>query len=165
MMANPNDRDLTAPACHPALARLGLEIRGHRKMMKISSVAAAGAAGISRITLYRIERGEASVSMGAYIKAAEVLGLTIGLGAPANAATAQPDTPAADSAQSIHLGDYPQLKQLAWPIGGIDAISPADALNIYERNWRHIDLQSMGERERTLVRQLVERYGHGAMLV
>lgn len=164
-MTDSKDRVLAAPARSPALTRLGLEIHGHRKKMKISSVAAAGAAGISRITLYRIERGEASVSMGAYLKAAEALGLTIGLGAPANAAAARPDTPDADSANSIHLGDYPQLKQLAWPIGGVDTIAPADALNIYERNWRHIDLQSMGERERTLVRQLVERYGHGAMLV
>jgi hypothetical protein len=43
----------------------------------------------------------------------------------------------------IHLADYPQLKQLAWQVHGTDELTPAEALSIYERNWRHVDMQSL----------------------
>ena len=47
------------------LAEIGQLVRQHRKSFKITANAAAETAGISRVTLHRIEKGEASVSMGA----------------------------------------------------------------------------------------------------
>ncbi len=51
----------------------------------------------------------------------------------------------------IKLADYPQLKQLAWQVHGTDALTPAEALSIYERNWRHVDVPALEQRERQLV--------------
>ena len=47
------------------LALLGQQIRAHRKSLRVSATATAEAAGMSRVTLHRIERGEPSVTMGA----------------------------------------------------------------------------------------------------
>ena len=54
----------------------------------------------------------------------------------------------------IHLSDYPQLKQLAWQVHGTDELTPIEALSIYERNWRHINVQSLEPREQQLVEAL-----------
>ncbi|OGT29844.1 MAG: hypothetical protein A2W28_05305 [Gammaproteobacteria bacterium RBG_16_51_14] len=51
----------------------------------------------------------------------------------------------------MHLADYPQLKQLAWQVHGTDELTPAEALSIYERNWRHVDVKALEPRERQLV--------------
>jgi transcriptional regulator with XRE-family HTH domain len=59
------------------LAELGERIREHRKRLKVSAVATAEAAGMSRVTLHRIERGEASVTIGAYMNAVAALGLDL----------------------------------------------------------------------------------------
>lgn len=45
------------------------------------------------------------------------------------------------------------------------AISPADALSLYERNWRHIDQGSLGPAECALVKMLVDELGGGRLLV
>ena len=57
---------VAAPAA-TKLAALGERIRARRKALQVSAVDAAEAAGMSRVTLQRIERGEPSVTMGAYI--------------------------------------------------------------------------------------------------
>jgi transcriptional regulator with XRE-family HTH domain len=57
------------------LALLGEKIRAQRKALKVNATAAAQAAGMSRVTLHRIERGESSVKIGAYLNALAVLGL------------------------------------------------------------------------------------------
>ena len=41
------------------------------------------------------------------------------------------------------LVDYPQPKQLAWQEHGTDELTPTEALSIYERNWRHIDVYAL----------------------
>ena len=62
----------------------------------------------------------------------------------------------------IRLADYPQLKQLAWQVHGIDELTPGEVLSIYERNWRHVDVQAMVPRERHLVDALRSALGeHG----
>ena len=150
----------------PALVRIGREIRERRKALKASATTTAEAAGISRVTLYRVECGEATVSMGAYLNAIEALGLKISVAPQAESIGQNLVMPLhGDLPGTIPLANYPQLRQLAWHIPGVDAITPEDALNLYERNWRHVDQHAMDEDEKMLVRHLVESYGHGAMLV
>jgi transcriptional regulator with XRE-family HTH domain len=143
------------------LKALGEKIRAHRKALRVSATTAAQAAGMSRVTLHRIENGEPSVTMGAYLNAMAALGLDFGiLGAPAadkNADERKDWIPA-----RIRLADYPQLKQLAWQVHGTDALTPAEALSIYERNWRHLDVAAMEPRERNLVDALRLALGEGA---
>ncbi len=134
---------------------LGQKIRTQRKALRISATATAEAAGMSRVTLHRIEKGEASVTMGAYLNAMAVLGLDFGV-IPANAAATQPA--AGDRAgwipARIALSDYPQLRQLAWQVHGTDALTPREALDIYERNQRHIDTPALQPHEQQLIAAL-----------
>ena len=49
------------------LEALGRRIRAQRKQQKVTATDAAEAAGMSRMTLHRVEQGEPSVTMGAYM--------------------------------------------------------------------------------------------------
>jgi transcriptional regulator with XRE-family HTH domain len=148
-----------APVGPARLAVLGERIRAARKRQRVSAVAAAEAAGISRVTLHRIERGEPTVAIGAWDAAAGAIGLSLDL-LDANAATEPRKLP-----KRIRLRDYPQLKKLAWQLHGVDEITPADALNLYERNWRHVDRANISEDEAALIDALSRQLGGGRLLV
>lgn len=134
------------------LIELGKQIRAHRKALGISATTTAEAAGISRVTLHRIESGEPSVTMGAYLNAMEAQSINFGILKPTDSVTDAPSEyhkgwiPA-----RIRLANYPQLKQLAWQVHGIDELMPVEALSIYERNWRHVDVQALEPQERELI--------------
>ena len=134
------------------LSALGLQIRTRRKVLGLSATVVAEAAGLSRVTLHRIEKGGPAVTMAAYLNVMAALGLDFSLSVPADQAAV---APAADHTgwipARVRLGDYPQLKQLAWQVHGIDELTPAEALSIYERNWRHIDVQALQPHEQQLV--------------
>jgi transcriptional regulator with XRE-family HTH domain len=155
-----------APAAAAKLAALGERIREQRKALKVSAVDAAESAGMSRVTLQRIERGELSVTMGAYIGAATAVGLELELVDPRERARSKrgargkPPYPT-----RIRLADYPQLKRLAWQLHGVATLSPDEALGLYERNWRHVDVAAFEPAERALVNALVQHLGGGRLLV
>jgi transcriptional regulator with XRE-family HTH domain len=144
------------------LIALGQQIRAHRKALRVSATTAAEAAGMSRVTLHRIEKGEPAVTMGAYISAMTALGLDFGLVTPAELIEAQHNVnregwiPA-----SIHRSDYPQLKQLAWQMHGSETLSPVEAWDVYERNWRHMDEQALTPHERQLIDALRVAFSGG----
>ncbi|MDP3636331.1 MAG: helix-turn-helix domain-containing protein [Azonexus sp.] len=134
------------------LAALGARIRAHRKDLRVSATALAEAAGMSRVSMHRIEQGEPSVTMGAYLNVLAALGMTF-------SATVVGDEPSKNAADDkagwlparIRLADYPALKQLAWQVQGTDELTPREALGIYERNWRHVDEAALLPRERNLI--------------
>jgi transcriptional regulator with XRE-family HTH domain len=141
------------------LARLGERLRIARKRQHVPMVTAAEAAGISRVTLHRIERGEPTVAMGAWAAAAGALGLVLDL-IDTKAIEAPKKLP-----KKIRLRDYPQLKKLAWQLHGVEEMSPADALDLYERNWRHVDRAALTEAEAELIDALSRELGGGRLLV
>lgn len=143
---------LVARAATEKLHLLGQQIRAHRKALRISATAAAEAAGMSRVTWHRIENGEPSVTMGAYLNAMAVLGLDFGIGPPPDDAGRTPEEDRKGWIPArIHLADYPQLEQLAWQVHGTGDLTPAEALSIYRRNWRHVDAKALEPRERDLI--------------
>jgi transcriptional regulator with XRE-family HTH domain len=151
------------PTLQKTLRQLGQTLRDHRKRLGVSATTAAEAAGMSRVTLHRIEKGETSVAMGAYLSAIYALGLELEVnerrrsGTPA---TSAPKLPAA-----IRLTAYPQLKKLAWQLKGTKQIRPKEALELYERNWKHIDFEKMSPRERDFVERLLQAFGRERLLV
>ena len=159
------------PAAAPAtgtitaakLLALGQQLRAQRKHLGVSATTAAEAAGLSRVTLHRIERGEPSVTMGAYLNAAAALGLELGVVAP------QPPQrrrrQAATLPTRIRLADYAQLERLAWQFQGASDVTPTEALSLYERNWRHIEQGALALNERELIQQLVASLGGSRLLV
>jgi transcriptional regulator with XRE-family HTH domain len=148
------------PAAAPAMSdvastklqALGMQIRARRKQLGISANALAEAAGLSRVTLHRIEKSAPAVTMAAYLNVIAALGLDLGFTPP----------PVTDKAPSntdytgwiparVRLVDYPQLRQLAWQLQSVDTLTPTEALGIYERNWRHVDVSALEPREQQLV--------------
>jgi hypothetical protein len=67
--------------------------------------------------------------------------------------------------KTIRLEEYPQLRRLAWQRKPVDKITPATALELYERNWRHLDRDALDEKELALVKLLVDTLGGGRLLV
>lgn len=145
------------------LQALGARLRVQREHLGISAVAAAESAGMSRTTWHRIEGGEPSVTMGAYLSAANALGLEFELRDP-NQVQELPETlpPTLDP---VRLERYPQLRRLAWQQPGVSELGAQEALALYERNWRHIDQATLEPQERELVRALVKSVGGGRPLV
>ena len=167
------------------LALLGPRIRAQRKGLGVSAAALAKSAGMSRLTVYRIERRVPSVTVGACLNALAARGLDLAVvdhlpptDLPADLPTDLPadllssslkGNPAqADPAvlpARIRLADHAQLRQLAWQVPGVVDLSPVEALALYQRNWRHVDTLRMLPSERRLVDQLVRVLGQGRILV
>lgn len=74
-------------AARQALAKLGEDITLARKKRRISTVSMSERAFISRGTLYKLEKGDPSVSMGVYATVLFILGLSEGLGSLADRRT------------------------------------------------------------------------------
>lgn len=157
------------PPLHPNAARLqalGEQLRTRRRALRVSSTAAAEAAGMSRVTLHRIEKGEPSVAVGAWANAMAALGMTLlARNAEGGDAAGIHERPA-DLTEwipvRVHLADYPQLKALAWQVHGTDSLSPLEAWGIYERNARHLDTAAMSAAEQALLQALRMGLGGGA---
>lgn len=148
------------------LQALGAQLRARRKALRVSSTAAAEAAGMSRVTLHRIEKGEPSVAAGAWANAMAALGMSL---VAFNAEDAQNAGAGGASRVDladwipvrVRLADYPQLKALAWQVRGTDTLTPVEALGIYERNARHLDTAAMSPTEQALLQALQTGLGKG----
>jgi transcriptional regulator with XRE-family HTH domain len=152
MLAKP---PLINQAAAETLLAIGRQIRAHRKAQRITAIAAAEAAGISRVTLHRIENGEPTVTVGAYTNVIHALGLEIGIQDERAQTTAAPEANLAGWIPvRIRLQDYPELKRLAWHVHGVEELTPAEALGIYERNGRHLDATLLTAKEQDLIEGL-----------
>ncbi len=148
------------------LTAIGQQIRAHRKALRVSATTVAQAAGMSRVTLHRIESGSSAVTMGAYLNAMTALGLKFGLFKPAETSAKPADVDREGWIPvRIELANYPQLKQLAWQVQGTGELTPVEAQDIYERNWRHVDEQALEPRERQLINALRLGFGERATRV
>ncbi|MFZ6759371.1 hypothetical protein ACO0K9_19370 [Undibacterium sp. Ji50W] len=63
------------------------------------------------------------------------------------------------------IGDFPQLRLIAWNRNPHDAITGEEAFDLYERNWRFVDENAMTPQERAVVERLTREYGHGILHV
>jgi transcriptional regulator with XRE-family HTH domain len=159
----PYNIPLNTPKLKKTLATIGDEIRRQRKGLNVSAQALSESAGISRVTLSRIEKGEGSVAMGAYIRVISALGLSLKLLNPKDNNSNLNNQP--DIETKIALDDYPQLKKIAWQIKKTSELKPLEALSLYERNWRHLRLNDMSAEEWALIQKLIRLKGSGRPLV
>lgn len=142
----------TAKAAAEKLVELGKKIRARRKLLRVSAIAFAESAGMSRVTLHRIEKGEPSVTMGAYLNALAALGMDIFIDdRPASLENADELERPGWLPARIRFSDYPQLKQLAWQVRGTNELKPAEAFGFYVRNLSHIVFPTLEARERNLI--------------
>ncbi|KAF1695314.1 helix-turn-helix domain-containing protein [Pseudoxanthomonas koreensis] len=146
--------DITADA-----KELGRALRARRKALGISMVAAAEAAGISRITWHRLEKGEPTVALGSLLAAARVLGIGL-YTTDAGTTPAQAQAPEASLPLRIRPADHPQLGRLAWQMDAdATTLAPREAFGLYQRNWRHVDVAALQPGELSLIHALRETFG------
>lgn len=146
---------LTSEQLESRVTALAVQMRQRRKVMGVSVTTAAQAAGISRVTWHRMEKGEITVTIGAWFNALAVLGLEFGIGLVGSVtdAKASPES-AAVIPVSVVLADYPQLAALAWHVQGVSTVSAREAFDIYQRNERHINHQNLTPGEAALITNL-----------
>ena len=154
----PSSAPLVSSNVAERLRAIGASLRERRKALGLNATETAESAGMSRVTLFRIEKGEASVTMGAYFAVVDALGLSMGVSDPS--APALPKLP-----RQIRVASYPQLKRLAWQLKATKSLTPEEALSLYERNWRHVDPKAMTPRESRLIESLLAAFGRERLLV
>jgi len=133
------------------LASLGQRILLQRKKLKVAAESVALAAGISRITLHRIEKGEPGVSMGAYMSVIIALGLSLSI---QEGALKLNDVEKDNYLSEIAIKDYPQLKLISWQLKDDAVLNALEAKNMYERNQKYILFNEMTAHEKKLIKQL-----------
>jgi transcriptional regulator with XRE-family HTH domain len=132
--------------------RLGLALRTRRKALGISATTAAETARISRVTWHRLEKGEPTVAVGSLLAAARVLDMNLCLQTGDAKPTVQAISLEDFLPLRIRLEEYSQLRSLAWQVAnGAQTLSPREALGLYERNWRHVQVQKLEPHERALI--------------
>ena len=147
----PSTAPILPEQCAAQLQALGAHIRAQRKALRLSATVTAEAAGLSRVTLHRIEKGEPSVTIGAWCNALAALGMELQAHTGAQGQPAAAPNRAGWIPARVALADYPQLRALAWQVHGTDTLTPAEALGIYERNARHLDMEAMPPHEKALL--------------
>lgn len=164
----------TLPDAESALlAALGERLRLARRRRRKTAHEISVQAGITRVTLRRAEAGEPAVTMGTYLKVLAALGLAQDLVLVARDDVVgrrlqdeQLRRPAGlKPPAAIRLADYPLLREIAWSTDPEAELSPTEAFAIYERNWRHLDHEAMGSKERKLLERLTATVGKGVLLV
>ncbi len=65
----------------------------------------------------------------------------------------------------LALSEYPQLRLIAWNRRSEDQIDEEEAFALYESNWRFIEVDTLEDEERLLIKQLADRYGQGLLNV
>ncbi|MNU61194.1 hypothetical protein D3C71_503980 [compost metagenome] len=157
----PSTAPPTLDRANRRLEAFGRHIHARRKSLRISATTAAEAAGMSRMTLHRIERGEPSVTMGAYMNALAALGLDVEVTAPVAGTAKEMATPAPSRTptQTVRVGDFAQLRRLAWQLPADAELTPEEAWGTYERNWRHADPSALEDNERQLLAELARLLG------
>lgn len=131
------------------LREVASALRARRKQLGLTMEEVAQAAGVSRVTLHRIEKGEPSVSVGA------VASVSKALGTPLSTQTANP----VKHPGSIVIENYPGLASLSWQLEKDTLLSPFEAWSTYARNWRHLDQSTLTESEKELINLLNNDFG------
>jgi transcriptional regulator with XRE-family HTH domain len=157
-----------------SLADFGERLRLARLRRRLTAQQVAESAGITRVTLHRAEAGDAAVTMGTYLKVMAAFALD------ADVALLARDDEVAQSTQNvplptrragtsfprrIRLAKYPQLRSIAWGLAEDAEVGPTEAFQLYERNWRHVEMAAMEPAEQALLAKLTATIGKGVMNV
>ena len=143
--------DTATQATLERLRTLGERIRGARKALGLTAQEVADAAGLSRVTLHRIEKGEPGVTMGAYANVMQMVGMPLNL---PNIEHAEVEIP-----EVVRVSDFATLGKLAWQLKPGTELRPAEAWDIYDRNQRMIVDAELTDGERRLIELLRREFG------
>ena len=139
------------------LTKLGADLKLHRKRLGVTTEIAAKAAGISRVTLHRIESGSAGASIGAVHQVASALGLELRfcnrIVHPTNALDTNEAVPL-----KIVIDRYPFLRNLCWHIPSQKVLSAREAHVIYEKGSKFLVESEIADEELRLIANLKQMF-------
>jgi transcriptional regulator with XRE-family HTH domain len=147
---------------------LGQKIRAQREVIGVRINSAARAAGISRMTLMRIEKGTNSVCINSYINLCKALGLDLEILQPLGLPISKIDKDVVEfniAEAHIRVSDYPQLTILSWQLNHDVLLTAREVIGIYERNKRFLRIHEIQEHERLLMQRLIDEYGMEPLLL
>lgn len=149
------------------LIAIGAALKDRRRQLGVSAAVAAESAGMSRVTLHRVESGAASVTVGTLVNAVEAMGLHLQLtdARPQQKESGAEEAVNTETPENVRVGDYPLLSAAAWQLEADSRLGGFEALRTYERNWRHLDHAAMGDKEKALIQALADKYSKGVLLV
>ncbi|MEY4268334.1 MAG: hypothetical protein RIS90_2869 [Pseudomonadota bacterium] len=156
------------------LAEFGERLRLARLRQRLTAQQVADLAGITRVTLHRAEAGDAAVPLGTYVKVMAAMALDAEVALLARddkAAHLEQDAqlPARRAGtgfpRRIRLAKYPQLRSIAWGLAEDAEVGPTEAFQLYERNWRHVEIDAMEPAEQALLAKLTATIGKGVLNV
>lgn len=149
------------------LIAIGASLKDRRRQLGVSAAVAAESAGMSRVTLHRVESGAASVTVGTLVNAVEAMGLHLQLtdARPQQKESGAEEAVNTETPENVRVGDYPLLSAAAWQLDADSRLGGFEALRTYERNWRHLDHAAMGDKEKALIQALADKYSKGVLLV
>ncbi|WP_179958200.1 helix-turn-helix domain-containing protein [Chitinimonas arctica] len=157
-----------------ALKQLGAKLREARIQRGWTQREFAQRVGVHESTLVRLEAGDAGVTTAVLACALNALGGLQGFcepqlhpkvgGALIETAIPRRRVGGVRIPRRLNLEAYPQLKQLAWNRTTKD-IDAEDALSLYERNWRFVDVDALSDKEAKLIDRLKKKFGHGVLNV
>jgi transcriptional regulator with XRE-family HTH domain len=146
---------------------LGQQILAQRKALGVRIKSAARASGISLFTLMRIERGTNSVGINSYTKLCKALGLDLDILKPLGLPIPKIEKDAVEfniDRAHIRIRDYSQLRSLSWQLNHDILLTDKEAIGIYERNKRFLEIREIDERERLLMQRLIDEHGMEQLL-
>lgn len=154
------NRTMARPTVPELALAFGRALRARRRAQRVSTVAAADAAGMSRVTWSRIEHGETGVAWRFVLAAASAAGLEIH--GQAGSAPAAPAVAGGGEwlPLKIHLEEFPGLQRLAWQRDAtLQTLVPRAAWELYDRNRRHLNRAGLSAAEKALIGALGQVYG------
>lgn len=102
------------------------------------------------------------MAMEAYISVISALGLQLKLIDPKEENNQKPDS---SLPKKIRLENYKQLKKIAWQMDPKIELTPEEVLNLYERNWRHVNVDKMDAKEKRFLQHLLKTFKRERLLV
>ena len=64
----------------------------------------------------------------------------------------------------VKISDYEQLQQLCWNRPEDATVTGEEALSLYERNWRFVEVEKLKDKEIQLLSMLTFEYGNSVFL-
>lgn len=140
-------------------------VRDARLRRNLTAEQVAREAGITRVTLNRLEKGDPSVTVATFLRVLDSLQLSgdiAGVAEDSANRTVGERLPPRRLPAAIRLDAYPQLREIAWHLAADrQTVTPEEALELYERNWRHVDQERLQPKERALIKRLTDTVGMG----
>lgn len=138
---------------------IGEKIKAERKRLKLPQADTAEASGIDRRTLGRIEKGQSSVTIGAYVTVMNGLNIKLTATTPVDALKEEKQHREQFLPLLINLNEYRALRDCAWHITGEDFVEPSVAYRLYQERITLIDRKLLADKEIALMAALEKVYG------